>query len=123
MKRDEDLEINKFLQCVGSAPGVHVQRVHVLKVRLPSGSYLNSTLPGTPDVYCCANGRHLWLEFKKPGGGRSETSQKVWHTALSAAGGEVWVVRDGVAAACEIADISPKETSRAIITQVEAIRG
>lgn len=103
MNRSEDLEIRRFMAAVGAAPGVHVQRVHVLKVRLPNNSYLNSTLPGTPDVYCCFEGQHLWLEFKKPGGGREETSQKVWHQVMKAAGGEVWVVRDGKKAALEIA--------------------
>ncbi len=102
MNRSEDLEISKFLSAVGSAPGVHVQRVHVLKTRLASGAYLTSTLPGTPDVYCCAGGHHVWLEFKRPGGGRAEESQKVWHNALRAAGGEVWVVRDGKKAAADI---------------------
>lgn len=102
MSRSEDAEIARFMLAVGSTRGVHVQRVHVLKTRLASGAYLTSTLPGTPDVYCCAGGHHVWLEFKRPGGGRAEESQKVWHNALRAAGGEVWVVRDGKKAAADI---------------------
>ena len=112
--RAEDKEIQDFLLAVGSAPGVHVQRVHVLTTKLPHGGYLTSTLPGTPDVYCCVGGRHVWLEFKRPGGGRAEQSQKVWHKALTSAGGEVWVVRDGRAAAKDLAEQAPEQTRQAI---------
>jgi hypothetical protein len=102
VSRSEDVEIREFMLAVGAVPRVHVQRMHVLKARLASGVYLMSAPPGTPDVYCCAGGHHVWLEFKRPGGGRAEESQKVWHNALRAAGGEVWVVRDGKKAAADI---------------------
>lgn len=115
MNRSEDVEIRKFMLTVGSAPGVHVQRVHVLKTRLSSGAYLTSTTPGTPDVYCCVNGHHVWLEFKRPDGGRAEQSQKAWHNALGGAGGEVWVVRDGYKAARDIAALGKPETSACIL--------
>jgi hypothetical protein len=122
MNRTEDQEIRKFLLAVGAAPGLHVQRVHVLKTQLPNGTVLTSTLPGTPDVYLCVNGQSIWLEFKRPGGGRAEESQKVWHKALTSAGGEVWIVRDGLAAAIDVAARGKEETKKFIEHHVEAIR-
>ena len=122
MNRSEDKEIRDFLLAVGSATNVHVQRVHVLKTQLPSGAYLTSTLPGTPDVYCCFEGKHLWLEFKRPGGGRAEESQKVWHKALTSVGGEVWVVRDGRAAARDVAARAGETTRLAIERALESMK-
>lgn len=122
MNRSEDLEISKFLAAVGSAPGVHVQRMHVLKTKLASGAYLTSTTPGTPDVYCCFAGQHVWLEFKRPGGGRAEESQKVWHKAFTSAGGEVWIVRDGLAAAGDVAKRAGGQTQLAIERILEGMK-
>jgi hypothetical protein len=122
MNRSEDKEIYNFLAAVGAAPGIHVQRVHVLKTQLPSGAYLTSTTPGTPDVYCCFNGKHIWLEFKRPGGGRAEESQKVWHKAFTSAGGEVWIVRDGRAAARDVAARAEETTRLAIERALESMK-
>lgn len=122
MNRSEDREIDYFMAAVGAAPGVHVQRMHVLKTRLPSGAYLTSTIPGTPDVYCCFRGKHVWLEFKRPGGGRAEESQKVWHKALTSAGGEVWIARDGRAAARDVAALAGGDTQLAIERALEGMK-
>lgn len=90
--REEDALIREFLAAVGAIPGIHAQRVHVLKVRLPGGAWLQSTTPGTADVYVLMQGKEIWTEWKTPRG-VLEPSQLVWHAAIEAAGGRVWTCR------------------------------
>lgn len=118
--RHEDEQIRAFLAAAGAIPGVHVQRVHVLKTRLPSGAWLTSTTPGTPDVFACVYGKPIWLEFKTPKGGKEEESQKVWHRAYRAAGGIVWVCRDAKETVRRLADLATGETREALLRAAAA---
>ena len=115
IRRDEDAEIRKFLAAVGAIPGIHAQRVHVLKARLPSGAWLTSTTPGTPDVFVCVNGKPLFCEFKTPKGGKDEESQKVWHRAYRAAGGVVWRCTSASQAVADLAALATGETHQALL--------
>jgi len=115
MRRDEDAEIRRFLGAIGAIPGVHAQRVHVLKARLPSGAWLLSTAPGTPDTVTCVQSHVVWWEGKTPHGGRDEESQKVWHRAYKAAGGDVRIFRDARQAVLALADIATGPTREALL--------
>lgn len=121
MRRDEDAELRRFLAAVGAIVGVHAQRVHVLKVCLPSGAWLTSTTPGTPDVFCIVAGNVVWLEFKTTRG-KDEDSQIVWHRAYRAAGGTVWrctCARDTV---LQLAALATGETRAALVAAADLTR-
>jgi len=120
IRRDEDAEIRRFLAAIGAIEGVHVQRVHVIKARLPSGAWLTSTTPGTPDTFICLNGKPLFLEWKTVRG-KDEESQKVWHAAYRAAGGVVWVCRDAAKAVRDLADLATGETRTALLAAAERL--
>ena len=109
MRRDEDAEIRLFLAAVGALPGVHVQRIHVLKVRLPSGAWLMSTTPGTSDVVVVVQGHVVWTEWKSSIGKERE-SQERWRCAVTAAGGTVWLCRDHRQAIRDLAAIATGPT-------------
>ena len=47
--------------------------------------------PGIPDSYWCKNGKHFWVEFKRPGEKPTKT-QTAMHMRLRAHGEIVWVV-------------------------------
>jgi hypothetical protein len=48
---------------------------------------------GWPDTYALKDGRHLWIEFKKPGG-HPDPLQHVVHEMIRAQNAEVWVIDD-----------------------------
>ena len=120
MRRDEDAELRRFLAAVGAIVGVHAQRVHVLKVCLPSGAWLTSTTPGTPDVFCIVAGNVVWLEFKTTRG-KDEDSQIVWHRAYRAAGGTVWRCTCAVETVRQLAALASGNTRAALTAAAETM--
>ena len=69
-------------------------------------------LPGTPDFYIYYNGITLWLERKKPGGGRFGPGQEAFRDAVRANGG-FWglvVTTEDVEVACLEAGIPLRAT-------------
>lgn len=48
---------------------------------------------GLPDLFCARGGVQLWLEVKRPKGGRLTQAQRVWFPRLARAGVAIYLVK------------------------------
>lgn len=73
--------------------------VAVIRARLEADGWLvlkthgGAFQAGLPDLFCARGGVQLWLEVKRPSGGRLTRAQRVLFPRLRAAGVPVYVVR------------------------------
>ncbi len=51
------------------------------------------TYPGVSDLTAIKNGRHVWVEVKRPGTGKQSESQKQFQAEIEQAGGEYVIAR------------------------------
>lgn len=108
--------MGRFMLAIGAVPGVHVQRIHVLKVRLPSGAYMLSTTLGTADTVVVVGGHVVWCEWKTRTGTERD-SQIVWRAAIEAAGGTVWLCRSSPDTVRKLAELATGETRERLLAR------
>ncbi len=86
LERDVTKQVKDFLESRGWR-GVRMQRT-IVRGQFQTGE------PGMADFLFVhyLSGKHLWIEFKRPGDGRVSPVQKDWQHAERSRGAHVWVV-------------------------------
>lgn len=111
MARPEAAARDAWLAAVGAVPGVMVYRSEVVL-----GEHWQRSLPdGHPDVVLCVCGHVVLCEWKSKTGTLSD-KQRRFHAAWQAAGGTVWVCRDGAEVVGWMLPLAKGETLSALET-------
>jgi len=64
-------------------------------IPIGGGRYAENPASGIPDsINFHSDGRILWIEYKKEGGGVLSDMQRIWHNSLRKGGYEVIVISD-----------------------------
>jgi hypothetical protein len=61
-------------------------------IKMPHGSFVRYGAKGSPDIIVVTDGTYIGIECKM-GSGRQSPDQKAFESALTAAGGEYYIIR------------------------------